>query len=76
MLKSKKESRMRDSFLLYRKYCVVIKLKSTDSYRSKNAPLWIALRLSGIMLLVQPAAGGESCRGRILFYAKTNKEPS
>ena len=36
-------------FLLYRKYCVVIKLKSTDSYRAKNAPLRIALRRSRVM---------------------------
>ena len=50
----------------------MIKLKSADSYRAKNAPLWIALRRSGIMLFTQPAAGGESCRGRILFRVTKN----
>ncbi|SCJ21433.1 Uncharacterised protein [uncultured Roseburia sp.] len=53
--------------LLYRKYRVVIRQKSADSYRAKNARLWIALRRSGIMLFTQPAAGEESCRDRILF---------
>ncbi len=45
----------------------MIKLKSTDSYRAKNAPLWNALRQNGIMLLTQPAAGGE-CALHIPFY--------
>ncbi len=54
-------------FLLYRKYCVVIKLKSTDSYRAKNAPLRIALRRSRVMWQKRPAAGGESCCGRIFW---------
>ena len=47
----------------------MIKLKSTDSYRAKNAPLWIALQQNGIMLLAQPAAGGE-CALHILFIEK------
>ena len=55
------------SFLLYKKYRVVIKLKSTDFYRAKNAPLMIALRRNGVMSQKRPAAGGE-CALHILFY--------
>ena len=47
------------SGFLHRKYCVVIKLKSADSYRAKNAPLMIALRWNGVMSQKRPAAGGE-----------------
>ncbi len=46
----------------------MIKLKSTDSYRAKNAPLRIALRRNGVISQKRPAAGGE-CALHILFYS-------
>ena len=40
---------------------VVFYVIGTSSYDIKNAPLRIALRRSGRILLKRPAAGGESC---------------